>query len=159
MAEKIKYKSGSQRKYDAFETYDANTMYWCIDTGKLYRGDIDFTESVRFCGEHTGLELPARNILYFDSDGSGWVYYKNADTKKDEWKQVIGTTGESVEIVIATAITETSTNNEVAGAKAVYDLFQNLQESTLTDEDLKEISEKIVTIEETLVDVATWSEM
>lgn len=26
MAEKIKYKSGSQRKYDAFETYDANTM-------------------------------------------------------------------------------------------------------------------------------------
>ena len=40
-------KAGLQAAYNQLETKDANTLYFCTDTGKMYKGEVDFTESVK----------------------------------------------------------------------------------------------------------------
>lgn len=131
MAKEIRYRSGSQSKYDAYLSYDENIMFYCTDTGKLYKGDVDFTEAVRMVEDHSAILTPARNVLYMEFTGAGWVFYKNAEGS-DVWHQVINPNGGATEITIVTAIDETSTDDVVPSAKAVYTLFQSIEKVDLT---------------------------
>ena len=58
----ITYKYGLQAKYDALLQRDEQTLYWCTDTAKLYKGDVDYTEAVRFVDKHDTLLTPARKV-------------------------------------------------------------------------------------------------
>jgi len=126
----IAYRYGLQSTYDALISRDPQTLYWCTDTRKLYRGDDDYTEAVRFTDDHTSLLTPARNVLYVEYTGAGWVYVKDVESGSDVWKQIFGSDDESG-ITIVTVIDETSTDDVVPSAKAVYDLFQTLDVSDL----------------------------
>lgn len=122
----ITYKYGLQAKYDALLQRDEQTLYWCTDTAKLYKGDVDYTEAVRFVDKHDTLLTPARNVLYVEPDGAGWVFVKDVETETDVWKQVFGK-GSASGITIVTVIDENSGDDVVPSAKAVYDLFQKVE--------------------------------
>jgi len=128
----IRYRFGSQAKYDAYLSYDDNIIFYCTDTGKMYRGAVDMTESVRLIADHASVVTPARNVLYFDNAGMGWVYYKNAETNADEWRCVINPTAGGSDVTIVTVIDETSTDDVVPSAKAVYKLFQSIEKVDLS---------------------------
>lgn len=134
----LTYKYGSQAKYDAYLEYNSETLYWCTDTRKLYRGSEDYTEAVRFVPDHATLLTPARGVLYIEPSGAGWVYVKDAETETDTWKPVFqgGNDAESG-ITIVTTIDEESTDEVVPSAKAVYDLFKTIETPDLSDYALK----------------------
>lgn len=126
----IAYKYGLQAKYDALIERDEQTLFWCTDTQKLYRGNEDYSQAVRFVDDHTALVVPARNILYVEAEGAGWVFVKNAEGV-DEWKQVFGK-GSASGITIVTVLDETVGDDVVPSAKAVYDLFQAVPKCDLS---------------------------
>ena len=119
----ITYKYGLQAKYDALVTRDEQTLYWCSDTRKLYKGNDDYSEAVRFTDDHTSLLIPARGILYVEPTGAGWVFVKDVETDADVWKQVFGK-GSTSGVTIVTVVDETSTDDVVPSAKAVYQALQ-----------------------------------
>lgn len=54
---------GLQGSYDAIETKDPLMLYFCTDSRKIYKGDQDYTDFVRFVTERP--TTPARGVLYF----------------------------------------------------------------------------------------------
>lgn len=163
----IEYKYGLQSKYDALLEYSSDILYWCTDTKKLYRGDVDFTEAVRFTNDHTALLTPARNVLYIEPTGDGWVYTKDVQTRSDAWRQVVfANQGSGVTIV--QTIDESSADDVVPSAKAVYELFQTIDvgDLDLSDyvkrEELAELyatKDEVKTLEQNVSVATTWSEM
>lgn len=163
----IEYKYGLQSRYDSLLEYDNDILYWCTDTKKLYRGEVDFTEAVRFASDHTALLSPARNVMYIEDSGDGWVYVKNAQTSADEWRQVIfADKGSGVTIV--QTIDESSTDDVVPSAKAVYELFKTIDVGDLDmseyvkREELAELyatKDEVKTLEQNVSVATTWSEM
>ena len=149
----ITYKYGLQAKYDALLQRDEQTLYWCTDTAKLYKGDVDYTEAVRFTDDHTALLIPARGILYVEPTGAGWVFVKNAEGV-DEWKQVFGK-GSSSGITIVTVLDETVGDDVVPSAKAVWSLFESVDKTPI---DLSEYA-KTEDVEKTLESYAKKQEI
>lgn len=130
--DELAYKYGLQSKYDSYLNYNENTLYWCTDTRKLYRGTEDYTEFVRFIQDHTNLIAPAKNVLYVESNGDGWVYIKDSAIETDIWKQVIFSNSES-NVTIVTVIDDAATDNTVPSTKAVYDLFKSVNSVSKTE--------------------------
>lgn len=117
---KILY-AGLQSAYDALETKDVNKLYFCTDSGKLYKGNVDFTNSVI-----TAATKPEKPV-------SGKVYIL-ADTNTVE--AYVGGKWNVLSYPVATEVTVSSDDVHVASAKAVYDAIQaaieNLSSSTNT---------------------------
>ena len=55
MAENVRFKTASQAKYDALETKNAATLYWCLDTQRLYKGDQLFGVGLEATQQFAGL--------------------------------------------------------------------------------------------------------
>lgn len=127
----LAYFRTEQTKQNAQLSYDEMALYFCVDTGKLYRGAVDFTEFVRFVNDHNSLLVPAKSALYIEPTGAGWVYTKDFETENDVWKQVIYPAGTGSNVVIVTVINESSTDDTVPSAKAVFDLFQTIEKQTI----------------------------
>jgi hypothetical protein len=99
-------RAGVQSGYNAIATKDPNVLYFCTDTKKIYKGDIDFTESVVFAATK-----PQTPIV-------GKVYVLT-DTKTVEVFN--GTAWTVVSYPMATTIDADSNDTHVASAKAVFD--------------------------------------
>lgn len=102
-------RSGTQANYNALATKDTNVLYFCTDTGKLYKGSVDFTDSII-----KAASKPASPI-------QGKVYVL-ADTSTVEFYD--GTNWAVISYPKATAVNASSDDNHVATAKAVYDAIQ-----------------------------------
>lgn len=55
MAENVRFKTASQAKYDALENKNAATLYWCLDTQRLYKGDKLFGVGLEATQQFAGL--------------------------------------------------------------------------------------------------------
>jgi hypothetical protein len=99
-------RAGVQSGYNAIATKDPNVLYFCTDTKKIYKGDVDFTESVVFAATK-----PQTPIV-------GKVYVLT-DTKTVEVFN--GTAWTVVSYPMATTIDADSNDTHVASAKAVFD--------------------------------------
>ena len=99
----IKY--GTQASYAALANKDANVLYFCTDTGKLYKGTVDFTDSVVYAAEKP--QTPIVGKLYVLS-GSG-----TAETFD-------GTNWHVISYSMVTTMTGAD-DNHVASAKAIKD--------------------------------------
>lgn len=97
---------GTQAAYDALETKNPNLLYFCSDTGKLYKGSTDFTDN--FVVAATKPETPVAGKIYFLSDSNTVEAYVNGT-----WKVI--------SYPVATTVDINSDDLHVASAKAVYD--------------------------------------
>lgn len=98
-------KAGLQASYDALEVKDANVLYFCTDTGKLYKGSVDFTQAVV-----AAASKPASPIVD--------KIYVLADTNTVETFD--GTKWKVLSYPMATVVNDASDDVHTVSAKAVY---------------------------------------
>ena len=97
--------AGLQASYDALATKDANVLYFCTDSRKLYKGDIDFSNDVVVAATKPGTPYVGKIYILGDTntvetwDGSKWHV---------------------ISYPMATSVDNTSDDMHVASAKAVY---------------------------------------
>ena len=101
--------AGTQAGYDALATKNPNLLYFCTDTGKLYRGSVDFTDSMI-----AAASKPANPV-------AGKIYIL-ADTNTVE--AYIGGAWKVLSYPMTTTVDINSDDMHVASAKAVYDAIQ-----------------------------------
>ena len=100
---------GLQAAYDALETKNSNLLYFCTDTQKLYKGDIDFTNNMIVAA--TKPTNPVIGKIYFLADTETVEAYING-----AWKVI--------SYPAATVVDVNSDDMHLATAKAVYDVVQ-----------------------------------
>ena len=98
--------AGLQASYNALATKDANVLYFCTDTGKLYKGDVDFSNSVVAAATKPG--TPVAGKIYVLADTNTIETYVNGAWVVLSYPMV-------------TAVDKNSDDMHVASAKAVYD--------------------------------------
>ena len=89
MAKNVRFVQTTKQKWLNRDVYDPTALYFCIDTGEIFKGNILFTEGVKI--------VPTRDALpSFECAADGVVYYIT-DTKagfmispdRTEWLQTI----------------------------------------------------------------------
>lgn len=105
-------KYGTQAAYEALATKDASVLYF-TDAGKLYKGSVDITNSTRVVSSKP--TNPIAGLTYVISNGNG--------TSVETWD---GSAWHVISYPIATTINASSTDTEVATAKAVYTAINNV---------------------------------
>ena len=112
-------KAGLQAAYNQLETKDAGTLYFCTDTGKMYKGNIDFTESVKVVATKPTTPVVGKVYILQDTntvesyDGSAW---------------------HTITPAISAQVGLSSTDDTVPTSKAVYDFVTKIAE-TITGSD------------------------
>ena len=102
--------AGLQASYNALAVKDANVLYFCTDTGKLYKGDVDFSNAVVAAATKPG--TPVVGKIYVLADTNTIETYVNG-----AW-QVLS-------YPMVTSVDANSDDMHVASAKAVYDAITN----------------------------------
>ena len=101
--------SGTQAAYNALETKNPNLLYFCTDTGKLYKGSVDFTDSMVVAASKPA--APVAGKIYILADSNTVEAYING-----AWKVL--------SYPMATTVDINSDDMHVASAKAIYDAIQ-----------------------------------
>ena len=117
MAFKTILKQGLQANYNALETKDSDVLYFCTDTKKVYKGDVDYSESIVPVSTKPG--SPAAGKVYVIEDTDTVEAFING-----EWVIISYPT--------ATSVDADSDDMHVATAKAVYDAISSLASSSET---------------------------
>jgi hypothetical protein len=114
------FKHGTKAAYAALATKDTNTLYWCTDTGELFRGSVDFSKRVEVLP--AGIALPVSGL-------EGKLYVALQDDTTNPAKLHVYTGGAWVQIAkdASTAINVSSTHATVATSKAVFDHVAAIQ--------------------------------
>ena len=101
--------AGTQAAYNLLESKDSNKLYFCTDTGKIYKGEVDFTNHI--IAAATKPETPVAGKIYILADtGTVEAYVSGA------WKVL--------SYPVATTVDMDSDDVHVATAAAVYDAIQ-----------------------------------
>ena len=103
-------KHGLQASYDALQTKDANVLYFCTDTQKIYKGDVDFSNNIIVAATKPAAPVAGKVYVLADTD-TVEVYVNGA------WKVVSYPTVTSIDV--------NSDDKHVATAKAIYDAIQD----------------------------------
>ena len=79
----VKFLYGSQSGFDALQTKDENTLYFCTDTGKLYKGSVDFAESIIIADGTSSSDTTAKivpgKLYYFEENKSLQIFTKDSE--------------------------------------------------------------------------------
>lgn len=130
-------KAGLQSAYNALQVKDENVLYFCTDTGKMYKGSVDFTESVKVAA--TRPTTPVDGKVYIIQDiGTVEAYAGGA------WHVVTPK--------IESALSASSKATDLVSAKAVYDFVTEIA-STITTSD--KVVEEITSTKAGKVDYKT----
>lgn len=97
MAE-VKMLYGLQASYDKITAKDVNTVYFCTDTQRLFKGDTEYSRPVKFGATLPTAFLPpnslfyntAQKALYFSQDGTKWTAVSNFYTHPSFTAKVVG---------------------------------------------------------------------
>lgn len=109
-------KYGLQQAYNEMAVKDPSVLYFCTDTKKIYKGDVDFSESVRVVASKPA--APAVGITYVIGDTGAVEMFDGTN-----WKVISYPTVTTIDVA--------STDTSVASAKAVYDFVQATLEDRL----------------------------
>lgn len=101
--------AGTQAAYEALATKNPNLLYFCTDTGKLFKGSVDFTNDLVAVSSKPANPVAGKIYVIADTD-TVEVYVNNA------WKVL--------SYPVDTIIDMNSDDVHVASAKAVYDAIQ-----------------------------------
>lgn len=89
MAQNVRFYSGTKQQYLGLTTYNPLALYFCTDTGELYRGDQCLSDGIRIVPTHADLpelSCAADGIVYFIHDSHNG-YMLSPD--RTEWLQTI----------------------------------------------------------------------
>lgn len=94
----VKMLYGLQANYDTIEKKDVNTIYFCTDSQRLFKGDTEYSRPVTFGTSLPNAFLPRNSLfyhttekaLYFSQDGSKWVPVSNFYTHPTFTSKVVG---------------------------------------------------------------------
>lgn len=108
-------KAGTYAAYQALETKDANTLYFCTDVGKVFKGTVDFTDGIIFAA--TKPNAPVAGKVYVIAETDTVEAYIGG-----QWKVLSYPISQSTEVggVDTTTISAASTDVQAASAKNVY---------------------------------------
>lgn len=112
-------KYGTYANYQALETKDSNVLYFCTDVGKVFKGTIDFTESIIYSAERPVSPIAGKIYVIAATDtveayiAGNWKVLSYPTLKST-------TTGEPGEEVDVSTISSSSTDMQVVSAKNVY---------------------------------------
>lgn len=117
----VRFIKTTKTKYLNRDNYDSTALYFCEDTGEIFKGNILFTEGVKIVA--TRDDLPS-----FECAADGVVYYV-ADTKagfmlsptRDAWLQTI-----YAPVTDVTSIPEGEEYNVVTTVGAVRDIEKKI---------------------------------
>lgn len=123
MAQNVRFYSGTKKQYLSLAEHNPLALYFCDDTGELFKGDILLTDGVRVVP--TRADLPS-----FDCAAEGVVYYI-ADTRagfmiaptRDAWLQTIYAPVDDID-----SIPEGEEYNVVTTVGAVRDIEKKIYE-------------------------------
>lgn len=83
MAVAVLYKQGTKEEYLSIPVHKANVLYFCTNTGELYKGDALYSDGVRRVASFAGLPAfaqAATGKLYIcDDTGCGYVLNDTCD--------------------------------------------------------------------------------
>ena len=129
----VLFKFGNQAAYDALASstgYETNSLYFIEDTGRLYKGSVLMSEQAIFVSAVPEFDTAKASRIYVvTSEDSASLYVKGAT----QMVQVGGGTVQPGAItnlnvfnssLLATELTEGSTDSQLPTAKAVYDAIQ-----------------------------------
>ena len=102
-------RAGTQAGYAALGSYDSNVLYFCTDSGKIYKGSVDFSNHVVVAASKP--ETPIAGKLYVLTDTNTIEVFVSG-----AWKVVSHPT--------VTAIDVNATDANIPTAKAVWDAIQ-----------------------------------
>ena len=108
---------GTQADYEKAATVkDSYKLFFCTDTGKLYKGTVDFTDSIVVAAERPA--TPIIGKIYLISGTQTVETYRNNAWQVLAYRDVLKSTLDDDTPV--TTIDATSTDNQLASAKNVY---------------------------------------
>ena len=128
-------KYGTQAAYAALATKDADVLYFCTDTGKLYKGEVDFTNAIVFAPSKTGVASPIIGKTYFFADTGTVEAY---DPAVPGWKVI--------SYPLVTTIVDSAAGNDdvhVPSAKAVYDFVEQEIAEVVGGDMVKSVQQKM----------------
>lgn len=128
--------AGTQAQYDAIVTKDSTKLYFCTDTGKLYRGSVDFTDALLVVNS-----LPeAPESGQPDTRYKGKIYKDNSTGQFAMWN---GSAWQVISYPIVTSVTVASDDVHVPSAKAVYDAIDDaISDMATSDRVIKNLAQK-----------------
>lgn len=106
-------KYGTQAAYDALATKSESSLYFCTDSGKLYKGSVDFTNSSVIAASKPAAPVVGKVYILADT-GTAEIYDGSA------WHVI--------SYPAVTTIASTSDDLHVPTAKAVYDYVDDALE-------------------------------
>ena len=89
MAQNVRFYSGTRAQYDSLITKSPLALYFCDDTGELFKGDVCLSDGIRIVPTHDDLpelSCAADGIVYFIHDSRNG-YMVSPD--RTEWLQTI----------------------------------------------------------------------
>jgi hypothetical protein len=117
MAQNVRFYSGTKQQYLSLTTYNPMALYFCTDTGEMYRGSQLISDGIRIVPTHDDLPdlaCAADGIVYYVHDTRNG-YMVSPD--RTEWLQTIYAPAEDV-----SAIPESEIYNTVTTVGAVRDI-------------------------------------
>ncbi len=89
---------GLQANYDRIVSKDVNTVYFCTDTQRLFKGDTEYSRPIQFGSNLPETFLPPNSLfyhtdekaLYFSQDGTKWATVSNFYVHPKFTAKVIG---------------------------------------------------------------------
>ena len=117
----VRFIQTTKEKWLNRDAYDSTALYFCVDTGEMFKGDILFTDGVRIVP--TRADLPdcpcaADGILYYVADTKNG-YMMSPD--RTEWLQTI-----YAPVTDVTSIPEGEEYNVVTTVGAVRDMEKEI---------------------------------
>ena len=134
--------AGTQADYDGLQSYDASKLYFCTDTGKFYKGSVDFTDSMVVVSEKPVAPLAGK--IYFITStntveayvGGQWRHFM-MDIEKSTAGGGSGITDQSTDAKLATAAAVWEAIEEYATSG---DAVKNIVQTTVTDPETSVVS-------------------
>jgi hypothetical protein len=128
---------GTYAAYQALETKNANCLYFCTDVGKVFKGTVDFTDSIIYAATKPNTPVTGKVYVIAETDtveayiGGAWkvLSYPISASSNNE-----------------TTISAASTDVQVASAKNVYLAIEAVKAEIIGGSDVvKDIEDKVGT--------------
>lgn len=110
-------KAGTYANYVNLQSKDANVLYFCTDNGKLFKGEVDFTNALVSVTSSTLPQTGVPGKIYYETDTTSWkTYIGSAYVEIGTPKDASDTSGATPE----TTISASSDDAHVPTSKNVY---------------------------------------
>lgn len=129
---------GTYAAYQALETKNSNCLYFCTDVGKVFKGTVDFTDSIVYAATKPATPVVGKVYVIAETD-TVEAYIGGA------WKVLSYPTSKSTQVqgVDTTTITSASTDVQVASAKNVYLAIEAAKAEIIGGDDVvKDVDDK-----------------